>query len=251
MISKVHGAFILLLVAIVPAKLAAETFVYSGGCFWCTEADSEKYLITKGTLYKKYSYDNLSTPTQSAPATLSYSIPSTSGYIDALNLTNNSSGVDFSALNRDELSDMFEISVDGSSSVSIGLEHLAGSSTPLSGTGIAFELTNILNERFGDGKKFDVSAYWDGAAATPASTGVTLDITRDLGESNQSFLQVDVGDIIGDAIAAGDVVINLGGDSQQDNYLEIYPGWNATLRIYNPKPAYFDGSWARPELELK
>ena len=42
MISKVHGAFILLLVAIAPAKLAAETFVYSGGCFWCTEADSEK-----------------------------------------------------------------------------------------------------------------------------------------------------------------------------------------------------------------
>ena len=42
MISKVHGAFILLLVAIVPAKLAAETFVYSGGCFWCTEADTEK-----------------------------------------------------------------------------------------------------------------------------------------------------------------------------------------------------------------
>ena len=51
--------------------------------------------------------------------------------------------------------------------------------------------------------------------------------------------------------AAGDVVINLGGDSKQDNYLEIYPGWNATFRIYNPKPAYFDGSWIRPELELK
>ena len=51
--------------------------------------------------------------------------------------------------------------------------------------------------------------------------------------------------------AAGDVVINLGGDDTQDNYLEIYPGWNATLRIYNPKPAYCDGSWARPELELK
>ena len=50
---------------------------------------------------------------------------------------------------------------------------------------------------------------------------------------------------------SGDVVINLGGDSKQDNYLEIYPGWNATFRIYNPKPAYFDGSWNRPELELK
>ena len=49
----------------------------------------------------------------------------------------------------------------------------------------------------------------------------------------------------------GDVLINLGGDSKQDNYLEIYPGWNATFRIYNPKPAYFDGSWTRPELELK
>jgi hypothetical protein len=47
------------------------------------------------------------------------------------------------------------------------------------------------------------------------------------------------------------VVLNLGGDSKQDNYLEIYPGWNATFRIYNPKPAYFDGSWNRPELELK
>ena len=49
----------------------------------------------------------------------------------------------------------------------------------------------------------------------------------------------------------GDVVINLGGNTDQDNYLEIYPGWNATLRIYNPKPAYFDGSWVRPELQIK
>ena len=50
---------------------------------------------------------------------------------------------------------------------------------------------------------------------------------------------------------AGDVVINLGGDTDQENYLGIYPGWNATFRIYNPKTSYFDGSWTRPELELK
>ena len=50
---------------------------------------------------------------------------------------------------------------------------------------------------------------------------------------------------------AGDVVINLGGDTDQENYLGIYPGWNATFRIYNPKPAYFDGSWNRPELKFK
>ena len=42
MIRKVHSAFILSLMAIVPGDSAAETFVYSGGCFWCTEADSEK-----------------------------------------------------------------------------------------------------------------------------------------------------------------------------------------------------------------
>jgi len=48
----------------------------------------------------------------------------------------------------------------------------------------------------------------------------------------------------------GEVMLNFGGDQTQPNYLEIYPGWNATLRIYNPKPAYFDGSWIRPELQL-
>ena len=47
----------------------------------------------------------------------------------------------------------------------------------------------------------------------------------------------------------GEVVINLGGEAGQENHLDIYPGWNATLRIYNPKPAYFDGSWVRPELQ--
>ena len=51
--------------------------------------------------------------------------------------------------------------------------------------------------------------------------------------------------------ANGDVVIHLGGDNQQENFLDIYPGWNATLRIYNPKASYFDGSWVRPELEKK
>jgi hypothetical protein len=59
---------------------------------------------------------------------------------------------------------------------------------------------------------------------------------------NSAFAKVD---------AQGEVTLHFGGDKTQPNYLEIYPGWNATFRIYNPKPAYFDGSWDRPELELK
>ena len=42
MISRALGMFTLSLLVIAPANLVAETFVYSGGCFWCTEADSEK-----------------------------------------------------------------------------------------------------------------------------------------------------------------------------------------------------------------
>ena len=53
------------------------------------------------------------------------------------------------------------------------------------------------------------------------------------------------------ANAQGEVTLHFGGDKTQPNYLEIYPGWNATFRIYNPKAAYFDGSWVRPELQLK
>ena len=61
----------------------------------------------------------------------------------------------------------------------------------------------------------------------------------------------NVNSAFAEADAQGDVTLNFGGDTTQPNYLEIYPGWNATFRIYNPKPAYFDGSWTRPELELK
>lgn len=123
-----------------------------------TSADSEKYLITQGTLYKKYSYDVLSEPTQSVPASAKLMIGDDTTYADDLNLTNNSDGVDFTAFTREQLEGIFTLNIDDSTPVSIGLEHLAGTQTPLSGAEIAFELTNIINERFGDGKKFDLSA---------------------------------------------------------------------------------------------
>ena len=149
-----------------------------------TSAESEKYLITQGTLYKKYSYDVLSEPTQSIPATAKLTIAEDSAYADALNLTNNSDGVDFSTMSRAELDGMFNLSIDGSSAVNIGLEHLAGSATPMSGAEIAFELTNVINERFGDGKNFDFSN----------ADNQTLKLYR--GSDNSTSIELDIPTIL-------------------------------------------------------
>lgn len=51
------------------------------------------------------------------------------------------------------------------------------------------------------------------------------------------------------ANARGEYVIHLGGDPNQDNYLDIYPGWNAAVRIYSPTKSYFDGSWTPPQFQ--
>ena len=70
-----------------------------------------------------------------------------------------------------------QISVDGSDFVEIGLEHLVGKdgTNQLSGQEIADELTNVIQERFGDGKKFDVSAYYTGGATITAAPSVLLE----------------------------------------------------------------------------
>jgi flagellar hook-basal body protein len=143
-----------------------------------TSENSAQYLITTGTIYKKYSYDQLTSPAASKRATVATEIATDSTYIDNLNLTNNQDGVDFSAtegnppaliFSRDKLTDMFSVKVDGSDAVSIGLEHLAGKDVQLSGTQIAFELQNQLNARFGDNAKFDF---------TGGDTSGTINLTR-------------------------------------------------------------------------
>ena len=132
-----------------------------------TSENSAQYLITTGTIYKKYSYDQLSSPSPSQRATISTEIAADSVYIDNLNLTNNQDGVDFASVDannnnalifsREALTDMFTVKVDGSDAVNIGLEHLAGKNVKLSGTQIAYELQNQLNARFGDNAKFNFS----------------------------------------------------------------------------------------------
>ena len=174
-----------------------------------TSAESEKYLITTGTQYKKYSYDQLSTPINSQPAAVDMKIPGTSAYTDNLNLTNNQDGVDFTTFTRADLKDMFNLSIDGSPLVSIGLEHLAGDDVKLSGNQIAFELQNVLNSRFGDGERFDFGAAggadpeaalgkitvyreaptWDGAAWTVPKS-IALDL-QDLVENAGATYNVD------------------------------------------------------------
>jgi hypothetical protein len=47
----------------------------------------------------------------------------------------------------------------------------------------------------------------------------------------------------------GEYVIHFGGDKSAANYLEIYDGWNYTLRMYQPTDAYFNGSWQVPVMK--
>ena len=170
-----------------------------------TATNSSEYLVTQGTVYRKFSYDMLSDPIQSTPAALSLKAASPTD-VAALSLAGGSNGLDLSAKTRTDLRNLLQISVDGSDFVQIGLEHLVGKdgTSQLSGQEIADELTNVIQERFGDGKKFDVSAYY--ASGNPVGAAV-LDITRDYGESNESYLSVPVGNIIAAAIQQGDVVL--------------------------------------------
>ena len=180
-----------------------------------TSANSSEYLVTQGTVYRKFSYDMLSDPIKSTPASLNLSA-ATPEDVSALSLAGGSNGLDLSELNgvdvtRADLRNLIQISVDGSDFVSIGLEHLVGSEgiDQLSGQELADELTRVIQDRFGDGKKFDIGSYYsvDNAGTATVSTA-SLGITRDLGEGNADFLSVPVGEIVAAAIALAGRSIN-------------------------------------------
>ena len=182
-----------------------------------TAANSSEYLVTQGTVYRKFSYDMLSDPIKSTPASLSLAA-ATPEDVAALSLAGGSNGLDLSKLNgqdvtRADLRNILQISVDGSDFINIGLEHLVGSDgiDQLSGQELADELTKVIQERFGDGKKFDVSGYYSqDANGVGTATTATLGITRDLGEGNPDYLAVPVGQIIDAAVAADDIMATNG-----------------------------------------
>ena len=48
----------------------------------------------------------------------------------------------------------------------------------------------------------------------------------------------------------GSYTIRFGGDENAVNFMDVFKGWNITLRIYEPTEAYFSGEWLMPQLEL-
>ena len=141
------------------------------------------YLITAGTNYRKFSFDNLQSAIPSANASVTTEIPTASAFKDGLNLTNSSAGVNFAdgtTWTNAKLQNMFQVKTNGSTwkSVSLprlmSLSHLTGSvgaagaataggpgtvgDQVFSGKQIATELTNELNKAFGDDKNFDMTS---------------------------------------------------------------------------------------------
>jgi hypothetical protein len=51
--------------------------------------------------------------------------------------------------------------------------------------------------------------------------------------------------------ADGSYTLNFGGNPEAVNYLPISPGWNYTVRLYEPREEILDGSWTFPVPEAK
>jgi hypothetical protein len=47
----------------------------------------------------------------------------------------------------------------------------------------------------------------------------------------------------------GTYTINFGGDPSQKNFLNIFPGWNYTVRLYLPRKQILDGDWVFPDAQ--
>jgi len=208
--------------------------------------NSSEYLVTQGTVYRKYSFDKLDEAIQSTPATVSVSSANETTR-QQLSLAGGESGFDLSAASRSDLRDMLSLSVDGSAYVSLGLEHLAGSTNmgAVSGQTIATELTRIANERFGDGRKFDMSDYVD---ADGTSSGTILQLTRNYGLDDENTIELDVGQLLLDQQTDGNVVFDV--TDPQVSYEELVFALNAGLVAANVTDIEISYNLARQGLTI-
>ncbi len=134
---------------------------------------------------------------------------------------------------------------------------------------MAFGKRGVLSEEL---RNFGVAVGWGGLPKQGAvypfpkmvnSTEPQVLVLKDVPIDPRAFWSVTVYDKEGFAVGKsynvnsafakandrGEYVIHLGGDPNQDNYMDIYPGWNAAVRIYSPTEAYFNGSWTPPQFE--
>ena len=122
-------------------------------------------------------------------------------------------------------------------------------------------------------RNFGVAYGWGGlpkkGAVYPTlevpSTGTTFTLTlKDVPMGDNAFWSVTIYDQDGfsrgenyninssfaKANSDGEYLLNFGTTPGKENYLEIFDGWNATLRIYSPTAEYFNGSWTVPSLDV-
>jgi hypothetical protein len=103
-----------------------------------------------------FSLDELTDKRTSVPASLTGATVTSSSLFT-------STGVNFStptttgSLNASDLTKIFSVSIDGSSAVDVDLTHLKSRTTPLTGSELATEVTNVLNRKFGDQATFNFS----------------------------------------------------------------------------------------------
>ena len=123
-------------------------------------------------------------------------------------------------------------------------------------------------------RNFGVAIGWGGLPKQGAvypmpdvvrTTNPQILILKDVPIAEGSFWSVTVYDDRGFAVGKnynvnsafaeknqdGEYVINFGGSEGQSNFLNIYPGWNATIRIYAPTENYFNGAWPVPQYQSK
>jgi hypothetical protein len=73
--------------------------------------------------------------------------------------------------------------------------------------------------------------------------------------NDQGYMQksesnaVSFNNITAEKDADGEYTIHFGGDRSAGNFLEIFPGWNYTVRLYRARPEALDGTWMFPEAQ--